>query len=177
MKYIALLIALFLFSCTPSAKKEKIVAGGTSEETNTVAAVPVLADGKNLSVATAFEIKARFKIDSMPQKSEELHELVAQNKVFNLALLNGACGTKEPVFAFFLENESCEQAVLSNRPVKSGTWTFVEAEWDGRYLTLYQDGVKVAQEEKILASMPFSELPVYLGKFKVEELSLNSEAL
>jgi hypothetical protein len=98
--------------------------------------------------------------------------------------VNGACGAETPAFAFFLTDQTslfaCEQAVLSKNPIKAGLWTFVEAKWDGRYLTLYQDGVAVAKEERIFAVLPFSKLPVYLGKsgipFAIDELSLNTEA-
>jgi hypothetical protein len=212
-------IALLALSCTNSAKKnEPGIAGGTSEETNTLArngVLPVvgrdghsktalafnnpssyiasLEYGGKFSVAVAFEISAWFKIDSLPQKSAMPHNLIgkfnddsaALPSEFSLALLNGACGTEFPSFAFFLTDENsafaCEQAVLSKKPVAPGLWTFVEAKWDGRYLTLYQDGVAVAKEERISAVLPYSILPVYLGKsqvsFAIDGLSLNTEAL
>ncbi len=149
--------------------------------------------GRKFSVAVAFEISAWFKIDSLPQKSAMPHNLIgkfnddsaALPSEFSLALLNGACGTEFPAFAFFLTDEhsafACEQVVLSKKPVAPGLWTFVEAKWDGHYLTLYQDGVAVAKEERISAGLPYSILPVYLGKsqvsFAIDGLSLNTEAL
>ena len=149
--------------------------------------------GGKFSVAVAFEISAWFKIDSLPQKSSMPHNLIGKFSAdsaalpseFSLALLNGACGTDAPAFAFFLTDENsafaCERALLSKNTVKAGLWTFVEAKWDGRYLTLYQDGAVVAREERISAVLPYSRLPVYLGKsqvsFAIDGLSLNTEAL
>ncbi len=216
-KFAFALIALLALYCTNSAKKAEI-AGGTSEETNTIAAnavqpvvgrdghsktalafknsnsyVASMEYGGKFSVAVAFEISAWFKIDSLPQKSPVPHNLIGKFSAdsaaipseFSLALLNGACGTEAPAFAFFLTDENsafaCERALLSKHPVKAGLWTFVEAKWDGRYLTLYQDGVAVAREERISAVLPYSKLPVYLGKsqvsFAIDGLSLNTEAL
>jgi hypothetical protein len=215
----ALLAAIVVFVLSCSAKKAvPDVAGGTSEETNTLAHGEVSSvlgrDGQSktalsfkspnsyiaseeyggkFSVAVAFDISAWIKIENLPQKSAVPHNLIgkfsadssATPSEFSLALLNGACGTKEPIFAFFLTDETssvaCEHAVLSKKPVKAGSWIFVEAKWDGRYLTLYQDGVATAKEERILAVLPYSKLPVYLGKSKVpfalDGLSLNAEAL
>jgi hypothetical protein len=149
--------------------------------------------GGKFSVVVAFEISAWFKIDSLPQKSAMPYNLIGKFSAdsaalpsgFSLALVNGACGTEVPAFAFFLTDETsvfaCKDIVLSKNPVKAGLWTFVEAKWDGRYLTLYQDGVAVAKEERIMAVLPFSRLPIYLGKsgvsFAIDGLSLNTEAL
>jgi len=102
---------------------------------------------------------------------------------FSLALVNGTCGAEAPAFAFFFTDESsnfdCAQALLSKNPIKAGDWIFVEARWDGRYLALYQDGIQVAREERISASLPYSRLPVYLGKsqvpFAIDGLSFNTE--
>jgi len=217
-KFAFAFIALLALYCTNSAKKAEPVAGGTSEETNTLASnevLPVVGKdghsktalafknpgsyitsmeyGGKFSVAVAFEISAWFKIDSLPQKSAIPHNLIGKFSAdsaalpseFSLALLNGACGTEAPAFAFFLTDENstfaCERAVLSKNPVKPGLWTFVEAKWDGRYLTLYQDGITVAREERISAVLPYSKLPVYLGKsrvsFAIDGLSMNTEAL
>jgi hypothetical protein len=202
------LLALFALSCTGN-KTAPVLAGGTSEETNALAhdkerptALAFRSPGSYLasaeygvkfSVARAFEISAWFKIDSLPQKSSVPHNLIGKFSAvsdnlpseLSLALVNGACGTKEPVFAFLLADENsvfaCENAVVSKNPVKAGLWTFVEAKWDGRYLALYQDGVMVAKEERIFAVLPYSELPIYLGKsqvpFAIDGLSLNTEAL
>jgi len=219
MKAFVLILTMALFVLSCSAKKAvSDVAGGTSEETNTLASSGVSSvigkDGQNktallfknsnsyiasaeyggkFSVAVAFDISAWFKIDSLPQKSALPNNLIGKFSAdsaalpseFSLALLNGACGTEIPVFAFFLTDETssvaCEHAVLSKKPVKVGSWTFVEAKWDGRYLTLYQDGVAVVKEERIFAVLPYSRLPVYLGKskvsFAIDGLSLNAEAL
>jgi len=207
-KFAFALLALFALSCTNPAKTAPIIAGGTSEETNTLAyhevspavgrdgrsktallfKTPnsfVASDGNKFSASVAFEISAWFKIDSLPQKSAIPYNLVGKNNIFSLALVNGACGTENPTFAFFLTEETsifaCKHAVLSKKQVKTGLWTFVEVKWDGRYLTLHQDGVQVAKEERILAVLPYSNVPVYLGKsgisFAIEELSFNTEAL
>jgi hypothetical protein len=218
-KFFALLAAIIVFVLSCSAKKAvPDVAGGTSEETNTLAHSEVSSvvgrDGQSktalsfkspnsyiaseeyggkFSVAFAFDISAWIKIENLPQKSTLPHNLIgkfsadssAMPSEFSLAILNGACGTEEPVFAFFLMDETssvaCEHAVLSKKPVKAGSWIFVEAKWDGRYLTLYQDGIATAKEERILAVLPYSKLPVYLGKskvpFAIDGLSLNAEAL
>jgi len=215
MKTLALIALLaLLLSCTGAKKPEPGIAGGTSEETNALAHNKVLNEvlpavgrdghsqtafafknpnsyiasleyGGKFSAAVAFEISAWFKIDSLPQKSTTPYNLVSKPSGFSLALVNGACGTETPAFAFFLSGErsafACEHAVLSKNPVKAGLWTFVQAKWDGRYLTLYQDGSAVAREERIMAVLPFSESPVYLGKsgvsFAIDGLSLNTEAL
>jgi len=209
-KFAFALLAIFALSCTNQAKPTApvVVAGGTSEETNTLAYNEVLttvgrdgrsqtallfktpnsyvvSNGEKFSASVAFEIKAWFKIDSIPQKSATPHNLVGKNDIFSLALVNGACGAEDPAFAFFLTEETsifaCHHAVLSKNPVKAGLWTFVEVKWDGRYLTLHQDGVQVAKEERILAVLPYSNVPIYLGKsgvpFAIEELSFNTEAL
>jgi len=210
-KFVFALLALFALTCTNPAKttqKAPVVAGGTSEETNTLAYHEVLpavgrdghsktallfktpnsfaaSDGNKFSASIAFEISAWFKIDTLPQKSAVPYNLVGKNDIFSLALVNGACGAENPAFAFFLTEETsifaCKHAVLSKRPVKAGLWTFVEVKWDGRYLTLYQDNVQVAKEERILAVLPYSNVPIYLGKsgisFSIDELSLNTEAL
>jgi len=215
MRIFLLITLLALLSCT--GNKSKSVAGGTSEETNTLALNDVFRiigkDGdstalsfKNpgsyvasdeyggkFSVARSFEISAWIKIDSLPKQSSMPHNIIGKfNAVsdnlpseLSLALVNGACGSEYPVFTFFLTEEnsvfSCEQAIVSKNPVKAGYWTFVEARWDGRYLTLSQDGIVVAREEKISAVLPYSKLPIYLGKsqvsFAIDGLSLNSEAL
>ncbi|MDR2554953.1 MAG: LamG domain-containing protein [Fibromonadaceae bacterium] len=218
----ALLVAVVVFGLSCSVKKTTpTVAGGTSEETNTLAHGAVSSvvgrDGQSktalsfknsnsyiasseyggkFSVAVSFDISAWIKIENLPQKSAQPHNLIGKFSAdssavpseFSLALLNGACGTEEPVFAFFLtdltdetSSIACEHAVLSKKPVKAGSWIFVEAKWDGHYLTLYQDGVATAKEERILAVLPYSKLPVYLGKskvpFAIDGLSLNAEAL
>ncbi|MCL2207591.1 MAG: LamG domain-containing protein [Fibromonadales bacterium] len=211
MKYSLILLAVFALSCT-GTKKE--IAGGTSEETNTLArnTQPVVGrDGHSVtahafkdansymvsaeyggkfSVVTEFEISAWLKIDSLPQKSSTPHNIIgkfsdasaALPSEFSLALLNGACGAEDPAFAFFFTDEysdfACEQAILSKNPVKAGLWTFVKAKWDGRYLTLYQDNVMVAKEERISAVLPYSQVPVYFGKsqvpFAMDGLSFNA---
>jgi hypothetical protein len=207
-KFAFALLALFALSCTNTAKTVPVIAGGTSEETNTLAYNEVLpavgrdgrsktallfktpnsfvaSDGNKFSASVAFEISAWFKIDTLPQKSSIPYNLIGKNDIFSLALVNGACGAENPAFAFFLTEETsifaCNHAVLSKNPVKAGSWTFVEAKWDGRYLTLHQDGVQVAKEERILAVLPYSNVPIYLGKsgitFAIDELSLNTEAL
>jgi len=211
MKTLALIaLPVLLLSCTGAKKPEFSIAGGTSEETNALAYnevspvvgrdghsqtalafkspnsyVASLEYGGKFSVAVAFEISAWFKIDSLPKTSATPYNLVSKPLGFSLALVNGACGAESPTFAFFLSGETspfaCEYAILSKNPVKAGLWTFVEAKWDGRYLTLYQDGSVVAREERIIAVLPFSESPVYLGKsgisFAIDGLSLNTEAL
>jgi len=207
-KFAFALLALFALSCTNPAKTAPAVAGGTSEETNTLAynevspavgrdghsktallfKTPnsfVASDGNKFSASVAFEISAWFKIDTPPQKSVTPYNLIGKNDIFSLALVNGACGAENPSFAFFLTEETsifaCSHAVLSEKPIKTGSWTFVEVKWDGRYLTLHQDGVQVAKEERILAVLPYSNVPIYLGKsgitFAIDELSLNTEAL
>ena len=149
--------------------------------------------GGKFAQVRAFEISAWLKIDSLPEKSAMPHNLIGKFNAkdaalpseFSLSLLNGACGTEVPTFAFFLTDENsafdCKQAVLSKEPVKAGSWILVKAKWDGRYLTLFQDGVTVAREEKISPVLPYSRLPVYLGKsqisFAIDGLSLNTEAL
>jgi hypothetical protein len=198
---------LFALSCTGN-KTAPVVAGGTSEETNALSFnerpnaisfkspdtyIASAEYGGKFSVARSFEMSAWIKIDSLPQKSSTPHNLIGKfNAVsdnlpseLSLALVNGACGAEEPVFVFFLTDENsvfdCENAVVSKNPVKAGLWTFVKAKWDGRYLTLYQDGIMVARAEKISPVLPYSELPIYLGKskvsFAIDGLSLNTEAL
>ncbi|MCL2283982.1 MAG: LamG domain-containing protein [Fibromonadales bacterium] len=219
MKFLLIILALFVLSCAGTKKDvEKNVAGGTSEETNTLASsnvVPVVGrDGHNVtavafnnpnsyissmehgekfSAAVAFDISVWLKIDSLPQKSGTPHNLIGKfsdasaivPSEFSLAIVNGACGTEEAAFAFFFEdgssNVDCGQALLSNKTIQAGKWIYVQAKWDGRYLTLYQDGVAVAKEERISAAMPYSRLPVYLGKsqvhFAIDGISFNTEAL
>jgi len=210
VKYVLILLALLALSCTGTKKD---VAGGTSEETNTLALVPVVGvDGSGatalafkdpsgylasveyggkLSAVASFKISAWLKIDSLPGKSAMPHNLIGKfsddsavlPSEFSLALVNGTCGAEAPAFAFFFTDESsdfnCEHALLSKKPVKAGNWTFVEAKWDGRYLTLYQDGIRVAKEERISAALPYSRLPIYLGKsqvpFAIDGLSFNTE--
>jgi len=220
MKALVLILAMALFVLSCSAKKAvSDIAGGTSEETNTLAhssgvSSVVGTDGQSktalsfknqnsyiasaeyggkFSVAVAFDISAWIKIDKLPQKSAQPYNLIGKFSAdsaalpseFSLALLNGACGTEIPVFAFFLTDETspvaCEHAILSRKPIRADSWIFVEAKWDGHYLTLYQDGFAVAKEERIFAVLPYSKLPVYLGKsrvsFAIDGLSLNAEAL
>jgi hypothetical protein len=212
----ALLVSLLVLSCASSAKKGDI-AGGTSEETNALAYNGVskitgldgqsqtalyfqnlqsyavsARDGAKFSAttaATAFEISAWVKIDSLPQKSEQLHNLIGKFTTdssslpaeFSLAVVNGACGTDKPSFAFFLTESntiSCEHAIVSKKIIQAGKWTFVGVRWNGRYLTLYQDGYATAEQERIFAVLPFSEAPVYFGKSKIpfamDKLSLNT---
>lgn len=205
-------------SAINSELESNIIAGGTSEETNTLSyngVEPTLGKdgltktafsfknpssyivseeyGGKFSVAVAFEISAWFKIDSLPKKSSTPYSLIgkfiadssALPSEFSLALVNGACNSQTPTFAFFLTEEAsafaCEQAVLSKKPAKVGSWVFVEAKWDGHYLMLYQDNVMVAKKERILAVLPYSKLPVYLGKsnvsFAIDDFSLNAEVL
>ena len=210
MRYVLILLALLALSCTGTKKD---VAGGTSEETNTLALIPVVGrDGSSvsalafknpssylsfaeyggkLSAVASFKITAWLKIDNLPEKSVMPHNLIGKfsddsavlPSEFSLALVNGACGAEAPAFAFFFTDENrdfdCEYALLSKNPVNAGKWTFVEAKWDGRYLTLYQDGIQVAREERISAALPYSRLPVYLGKsqvsFAIDGLSFNTE--
>ncbi|MCL2259993.1 MAG: LamG domain-containing protein [Fibromonadales bacterium] len=209
MRYLLILLALLALSCT-GTKKE--VAGGTSEETNTLALLPVVGvDGSatalafrdpsgylasmeyggRFSAVASFKISAWLKIDSLPGKSAIPHNLIGKfsdnsavlPSEFSLAIVNGTCGAEAPTFAFFFTDESsninCGHALLSKNPIKAGNWIFVEANWDGRYLVLYQDGILVAKEERISASLPYSRLPVYLGKsqvpFAIDGLSFNTE--
>jgi len=208
MKFALFLLVLLALSCTNA---KKAISGGTSEETNAIAAklesaegsqfsfekpysyFASVKDGAKLSAIAFFEISAWIKIDSMPQKSDIPHNLVGKFSAdssslpveLSLALVNGACGSEVPAFAFFLTEENyeftCDHAVLSKRPVEMKKWIFVRAKWDGQYLTLYQDGIAVATEEKIMAVLPFSDRPVYLGKsgvrFAINKLSLNTEGL
>lgn len=211
MRYLLILLALLALSCT-GTKKE--VAGGTSEETNTLALVPVsvvgvdgsatalafkdpsgylasMEYGGRLSAVASFKISAWLKIDSLPGKSAMPHNLIGKfsdnsailPSEFSLAIVNGTCGAEAPAFAFFFTDESsdfnCGHALLSKEPIKAGNWIFVEANWDGRYLVLYQDGIQVAKDERISAALPYSKLPVYLGKsqvpFAIDGISFNSE--
>lgn len=216
-KFVLLLLALLATSFALSCTGAKKYAGGTSEETNALAYRDVsktigpdgqsqtalyfgkpgsyamsAKDGVKFSAAaaaTAFEISAWVKIDSLPPKSELPHNLIGKfiddssslPVEFSLAIVNGACGTERPAFAFFLAEEntiSCEHAIVSKRLVQAGKWTFVGVRWDGRYLTLYQDGTAIAEKESIFAILPFSESPVYFGKsqipFAMDKLSLNA---
>ncbi|MDR3000705.1 MAG: LamG domain-containing protein [Fibromonadaceae bacterium] len=212
MKLALILLALFATACTGTkkvaggtseetnalARNEVLPVIGRDGQSKTALAfnpssyIASEYDGK-FSLVRAFEISAWFKIDNLPEKSDMPHNLIGKFSAedaalpseFSLSLLNGACETEAPAFAFFLTDENsafdCKKAVLSKKAVEAGSWILIKAKWDGRYLTLYQDGAVVAREEKISAVLPYSKLPVYLGKsqvsFAIDGLSLNTEAL
>ena len=108
-------------------------------------------DGGVLGGAKALVVEAWINVTSASITSGSLANLVSKPRatgtgpVFALALANNFCskpGTRL-VFGVPAPSETaltCATTAISNKSVELNTWIYVTAVWDGKYVSLYQDG-------------------------------------
>lgn len=94
--------------------------------------------------------------------------------VFSLAIIQGACESAKPRFAFFLasgeESDSlkCSEAVFS-KDIETKKWSYISVVWTDSILTLYVNGRKVDKMKTSVKKIAPSAEPIIFGK---EELNI-----
>ena len=108
-------------------------------------------DGGVLDGAKALVVEAWINVTSASITSGSLANLVSKPRatgtglVFALALANNFCSKPGTRLAFGVPEPSetaltCATTAISNKSVELNTWIYVTAVWDGKYISLYQDG-------------------------------------
>ena len=108
-------------------------------------------DGGGLDGAKALVVEAWINVTSASITSGSLANLVSKPRatgtgpVFALVLSNNFCSKPGTRLAFGVPEPSeteltCATTAISNKSVELNTWIYVTAVWDGKYVSLYQDG-------------------------------------
>ena len=106
--------------------------------------------------------------------------------VFSLSVIQGMCGTKNASFAFFMadgsgDSLSCKNAVVSKNALEFGKRYYLIATWNGKKVSLYENGKKVGETEVSFEKISASEESIFVGKesleFSMEDLRISVEPL
>ena len=85
--------------------------------------------------------------------------------VFALALANNFCNKSGTRLVFGVPSPTetslgCSTTAISNKTIEFNTWIYVTAIWDGKYVSLYQDG-------NIVSRRPVSQYDIESGAYRV----------
>lgn len=106
--------------------------------------------------------------------------------VFSLSVIRGMCGAKKTSFAFFMadgsgDSLSCKNAVVSKNALEFGNRYYLMATWNGKTVSLYENGRKVGETVVSFEKISASEESIFVGKesleFSLEELRISVEPL
>ena len=106
--------------------------------------------------------------------------------VFSMAVVKGMCGSKKTSFAFFMadgsgDSLSCKTAAVSRNGLDFGKRYYLMATWNGKKVSLYENGKKVGEAEVSFDKISASEESIFVGKesleFSLEDLRISVEPL
>jgi hypothetical protein len=106
--------------------------------------------------------------------------------VFSLSVIQGMCGAQKTSFAFFMadgsgDSLSCKNAVVSKNALEFGKRYYLMATWNGKKVSLYENGKKVGETEVSFEKISASEESIFVGKesleFSLEDLRISVEPL
>ena len=106
--------------------------------------------------------------------------------VFSMAVVKGMCGAKKTSFAFFMadgsgDSLSCKTAAVSKNALDFGKRYYLMATWNGKKVSLYENGKKVGETEVSFDKISESEESIFVGKesleFSLEDLRISVEPL
>ena len=106
--------------------------------------------------------------------------------VFSLAVVKGECSADKPSFAFFMadgsgDSLSCKNAVVSKNALEFGKRFYLMATWNGKTVSLYENGKKVGETDVPFEKILPSEESIVVGKesleFSLEDLRISVESL
>ncbi len=106
--------------------------------------------------------------------------------VFSLAVVKEECSADKPSFAFFMadgsgDSLSCKNAVVSKNALEFGKRNYLMATWNGKTVSLYENGKKVGEADVSFEKILPSEESIFVGKesleFSLEDLRISVEPL
>lgn len=106
--------------------------------------------------------------------------------VFSLAVVKGECSADKPSFAFFMadgsgDSLSCKNAVVSKNALEFGKRYYLMATWNGKTVSLYENGKKVGAADAVFEKISPSQESIFVGKesleFSLEDLWISVEPL
>lgn len=106
--------------------------------------------------------------------------------VFSLSVIQGMCGAQKTSFAFFMadgsgDSLSCKNAVVSKNALEFGKRYYLMSTWNGKKVSLYENGKKVGETEVSFEKISASEESIFVGKesleFSLEDLRITVEPL
>lgn len=148
-----------------------------------------------LDSVTGFAVEAVLLVDKVLDDSASFRKNLvgklgfgsAEDKdVFSLTVIQGMCGAKKTSFAFFLadgsgDSLSCKNAVVSKNALEFGKRYYLMATWNGKKVSLYENGKKVGETEVSFEKILASEESIFVGKesleFSLEDLWISVEPL
>lgn len=148
-----------------------------------------------LDGATGFAIEAVLQVDKVLDTAATYRKnLVGKlgfgskddQNVFSLAVVKGECGSDKPRFAFFMadgsgDSLSCKNAAVSKNALEFGKRYYLMATWNGKNVSLYENGQKVGETDAVFEKILSSEESIFVGKesleFSLEDLRISLEPL
>ncbi|WP_407449280.1 carboxypeptidase regulatory-like domain-containing protein [Fibrobacter sp.] len=148
-----------------------------------------------LDSATGFAVEVVLQVDKILDTAATYRKnLVGKlgfgseddKNVFSLAVIKGECGMDKPSFAFFMadgsgDSLSCKNAVVSKNSLEFGKRYYLMATWNGKTVSLYENGKKVGETDVPFEKILPSEESIFVGKesleFSLEDLRISVEPL
>ena len=148
-----------------------------------------------LDGVSAFAVEAVLQIDKVLDDSASFRRnLVGKlgfgsdedRPVFSLAVVKGMCGAQKTSFAFFMadgsgDSLSCKNAVVSKNALDFSKRYYLMATWNGKKVSLYENGKKVGETDVSFEKISASEESIFVGKesleFSLEDLRISVEPL
>jgi hypothetical protein len=148
-----------------------------------------------LDGVTGFAVEVVLQVDKVLDDSDSFRKnLVGKlgfgsaedEDVFSLSVIQGMCGAKKASFAFFMadgsgDSLSCSNAVVSENALEFGKRYYLMATWNGKKVSLYENGKKVGETDVSFEKISASEESIFVGKesleFSLEDLRISTESL
>lgn len=156
----------------------------------------VVEDDKGiLDGVNSFAVEVVLQVDKVLDDSESFRKnLVGKlgfgseedRPVFSMALVKGMCGSGKESIAFFMadgsgDSLSCKNAVVSKNGLEFGKRYYLMATWNGKRVSLYENGKKVGETEVPFKKISASDESIFVGKesleFSLEDLRISVEPL
>ena len=148
-----------------------------------------------LNDATGFAVEVVLQVDKVLDTAATYRKnLVGKlgfgseddQNVFSFAVVKGECSADKPSFAFFMadgsgDSLSCKNAVVSKDTLEFGKRYYLMATWNGKTVSLYENGKKVGETDVQFEKILPSEESIFVGKesleFSLEDLRISVEPL
>lgn len=148
-----------------------------------------------LDGVTGFAVEAVLQVDKVLGDNDSYRKNLvgklgfgsAEDKdVFSLSVIQGMCDAQKASFAFFMadgsgDSLSCKNAVVSKNALEFGKRYYLMATWNGKKVSLYENGKKVGETEVSFEKISASEESIFVGKesleFSLEDLRITVEPL
>ncbi|MBR3852762.1 MAG: hypothetical protein IKJ76_12145 [Fibrobacter sp.] len=148
-----------------------------------------------LNDATGFAVEVVLQVDKVLDTAATYRKnLVGKlgfgseddQNVFSFAVVKGECSADKPSFAFFMadgsgDSLSCKNAVVSKDTLEFGKRYYLMATWNGKTVSLYENGKKVGETDVPFEKILPSEESIFVGKesleFSLEDLRISVEPL